>query len=194
MLIGQDVEAHTIPYILTRPQQRSAWVFGKFLSYLLTSSVIMGISIVLLFGACTALKDFPINGANLQLLFHLWIATVFGLLGYGALTMFLGALSKRPIIIGVIIIYAWQPIAMLVPGYIDFFTIRKYISAILPSLAAQAESQTFQTQLGEFEKHFIAVGMLESMISLLAISLAFILITVFTVRTREYASAHSLGG
>ena len=194
MLIGQDVEGHTIPYILTRPLQRSAWVLGKFLSFLLVSCGIMGISLALLFGACTALAEFPINGENLQLLFHLWVTTVFGMLGYGSLTMFLGAVSKRPIIIGVILIYAWQPMALLIPGYIDFFTIRKYISAILPSLAATFESQVIHTQLGDFEKHFLAVGFTQAVLALIAISLAFILVTVFTVRHREYASAHALGG
>ncbi|MFP6598798.1 MAG: ABC transporter permease subunit [Candidatus Hydrogenedentota bacterium] len=193
MLIGQDVEAHTIPYILTRPLQRSAWVFGKFLSFLTIAGAIMGIALILLFGACTALADFAINIENVQLLFHLWIATIFGMLGYGSLTMFLGAVSKRPIIIGVILIYAWQPVAMFVPGYIDFFTIRKYISAIMPSLAAQSESQRFETAFGDFEKHFFTVGLPEAMLTLIAISLGFMLLTVITVRRREYASAHALG-
>ena len=146
MLIAQYVETHTLPYILTRPLQRSAWVFGKFLSFIVTAGAILGIALALMFGACTALADFPINAENLQLLVHLWVATLFAMMGYGSLTMFLGAVSKRPIIIGVILIYAWQPVAMFVPGYIDFFTIRKYISAILPSLAAKSESQIFRSE------------------------------------------------
>ena len=41
MLVGQDVESHTIPYILTRPLPRSAWVIGRFIAYLVVSSTIM---------------------------------------------------------------------------------------------------------------------------------------------------------
>lgn len=194
MLIGQDVESHTIHYILTRPIQRSAWILGKFFAYLLITGTIMGIALILLFAACTSLQDFHVNSKNIQLLTHLWFATIFGLLGYGSLTMFLGALSKRPIVIGVILVYAWQPLAMLAPGFIDFFTIRKYISAILPSLSAQSESQVFETSLGEFEKHFFTIGMPQAMISLTLISLTFMLVTVLAVRHKQYSSAHALGG
>lgn len=194
MLVGQDVEAHTIPYILTRPLPRSAWVFGKFLSFLITASVVMGIALALLFGACTSLANFPINMDNITLTAHIWFASVFGLAGYGSLMMFLGSFSKRPIIIGVILIYAWQFVAMLAPGFIDFFTIRRYLNTILPSLAAQKDSEVFNTAFGDFEKHFVSLGSTQAIITLSIISLAFIGLTVFAVRNREYASAHSLGG
>lgn len=194
MLIGQDVESHTIPYILTRPLPRSAWVLGRFLAYLLTSSAIMGVALALLFWSCTTLQDFGLQSENIRLFLHFWLATVFGLLGYGSLTMFLGAFSKRPIILGVILIYAWQPLAMIIPGYIDFLTIRKFVDAILPSSAIRSEAPTFETALGEFQKHFYTIETPQAIITLSVISLVFILGTVISVRHREYASAHALGG
>lgn len=194
MLIGQDVEAHTIPYILTRPLPRSAWVIGRFLAYMMTSSGIMGISLALLFGSCTTLQNFGFESENIRLVAHFWLTTMFGLLGYGSFTMFLGAFSKRPIIFGVILIYAWQPLAMVIPGYIDFLTIRKYVDAILPSTAIKDNSVTFQTELGEFQKHIFAIELPQAMLTLTIISLAFVIMTVISVRHREYASAHALGG
>ncbi|MFP6582191.1 MAG: ABC transporter permease [Candidatus Hydrogenedentota bacterium] len=194
MLIGQDVEAHTIPYILTRPLPRSAWVIGRFLAYMMTSSGIMGISLALLFGSCTTLQNFGFESENIRLVTHFWVTTMFGLLGYGSLTMFLGAFSKRPIIIGVILIYAWQPLAMVIPGYIDFLTIGKYVDAIQPSTAMRDNTVTFQTELGDFQKHIFAIELPQAMLTLAIISLAFVIMTVISVRHREYASAHAIGG
>ena len=100
MLIGQDVESHTIPYVLTRPLPRSAWIIGRFLAYMMIACGIMGVSLALLFGACTTLQDFGLQRENLTLFAHFWMATCFGMLGYGALTMFLGAFSKRQMVLG----------------------------------------------------------------------------------------------
>ena len=60
-----------------------------------------------------------------------------GLLAYGAVTMFLGAVTKRPIVIGVLLLYGWQRVATAVPGLIDFLTVQKYTDTLLPALAEE---------------------------------------------------------
>lgn len=194
MLVGQDVEAHTIPYILTRPLPRSAWVIGRFTAYVVVASLIMGISYGLLFGACTTLQDFGIDSKSVLTLLHYWMASVFGLVGYGALTMFLGAFSKRPVIIGVILIYAWQNVASFIPGYIDFFTIRKYVETLMPSAAVRADGPTVNTNFGDYQINSIAIGAPEAALTLIFIAAAFLAATIIAVRHREYATAHAVGG
>ena len=61
MLVGEDVEMQTLPYVLTRPQPRSAWVIGRFLAYILVAGTILTTSIALCFVACTALSGLHLN-------------------------------------------------------------------------------------------------------------------------------------
>ena len=194
MLVGQDVESHTIPYVLTRPLPRSAWVIGRFFAYLVIASAIMGVSFALLFGACTTLEEFAIDAKNVKMMMHFWMASTFGLLGYGAFTMFLGAFSKRPIIFGVIFIYGWQSVSSYVPGYIDFLTIRKFVETMLPSTAIRAEGPTVNTQLGDFQINAIEVSAIQAGFTLVGIAIVLTIATVIAVRLREYASAHAVGG
>ncbi len=47
MLIGQEVEGQTIPYVLVRPIPRLAWVLGRFLAYGVVTTGILAVSILL---------------------------------------------------------------------------------------------------------------------------------------------------
>jgi len=193
MLVGEDVETQTIPYILTRPQPRSAWVLGRYLAYLAVASAILLISMALTFAACTALSSFGFNARDLKLLAHYCGVAVMGLMGYGAVTIFLGATTRRPIIIGVLVLYAWQKMATLVPGLIDFFTIQKYTDALLPILPTQRDNVEIQTVLGTFQKDVLVIGPMKAAITLVVISLVFLGCTVLAVRWREYSAARAIG-
>ena len=71
MLVAEDVETQTIPYVLTRPIPRSAWVFGRFIAYLIVSLSILGVSIAMCFAACATLSKLSLtNPADLLLLGH----------------------------------------------------------------------------------------------------------------------------
>ncbi|PCJ66219.1 MAG: hypothetical protein COA73_01215 [Candidatus Hydrogenedentota bacterium] len=193
MLIGQDVESQTIPFILTRPIPRSAWILGRYFAFLCIAGGIMATSIFLTFGASTALEGLAVNAGDLKLATHFVGTAGMSLIGYGALMMFLGAVSKRPIIIGVVIIYGWQPIANVIPGLIDFFTLKKYVDTLLPSLAEHLMTTKFDTTMGEFSKLAYEVSPTQAAIALLIIAAAFIMLSVVTVRFRQYATSHAQG-
>lgn len=194
MLVGEEAEKQTIAYVLTRPAPRSAWVLGRFLAYLFVSSAILVTSVLLIFAACTALVGLGFNGTDLGLMGHYGAVLVLSLMAYGAVTMFLGAVSRRPVILGLLLVYAWQPLAGFVPGIVDFFTIRKYTDALLPELASERGKEVTQTALGEFQKQLFLIGATKAAIALLCIAALFFALTVFTVRIREYATAHAVGG
>ena len=193
MLVGQDVENQTIPYVLTRPIPRSAWLLGRFIAYMIIATVLLGLSIALTFAASTSLEDLGFSGSDLQLLFHYLGVMVLALLAYGALTLFLGAATKRPVVYGVALIYGWQSLAMIVPGLVDFLTIRKYVEAVLPAVATMRDTQQGPDNVFTFDKQIYAVGAGESILTLALITAAFVVLTVVTVRAREYASAHAAG-
>jgi len=194
MLVGEDVEAQTIPYILTRPIIRSAWVLGRFIAYMLVASMILLTSAVLVFGACTALNNLAFDRIGLMLLAHYGGVAAMALLGYGAVMVLLGVTTRRPIVIGVLLLYGWQRLATLVPGLIDFFTIQKYTDALLPKLATQRGNVEIQTVLGTFQKEVFMVSARKAFIILWIIALAFLIASVLAVRLREYSAARAAGG
>jgi ABC-type transport system involved in multi-copper enzyme maturation permease subunit len=193
MLIGQDVESQTIPFVLTRPIPRSAWIIGRYVAYLCITEIIMALSIFLTFGACTALEGLSLSGGDVKLALHFVGTAAMALIAYGALMMFLGAVSKRPIIIGVVIIYGWQPIANFIPGLIDFLTIKKFVDTLLPSLAEHLMVNKFDTAFGEFTKKAYDVSEIQAIVTLIAIAGVFTMLSVVTVRWRQYATSHAQG-
>ena len=194
MLIGEDVESESIPYLLTRPIPRSAWVTGKFLAYLVVSTALLASSILLCFFACTALGGLSLSAASVKLLLHYEGVAVMALMGYGAVCLFLGALFKRPVIVGVVVLFAWQRLAMAIPGLIDFFTIEKYVRALLPRLATERENVVIKTALMEFQKKVFMVGAAKAAAMLVIIPVVLLALTTLVVRWREYSSARAVGG
>ena len=193
MLVGEDVETQTISYVLTRPISRTAWVVGRFGAYLMVSAGILLLSMFLTFAACTALAEFGFNRADVILMLqYLGIASL-ALLAYGALSIFLGAVTKRPIIVGVLLLYGWQKLTRVVPGFIDFLTIQKYTDALLPRLATQRDNAEIQTALGAFQRKVFLIGAAKAATTLVVITLVFLALTVITVRWRQYSATRAAG-
>jgi hypothetical protein len=70
-------------------------------------------------------KTFPSLLTDLGLL-------LLGLMVYGGVFAFVGAFFKRPLVIGLIFAFGWEPITMAVPGYLKQFTIAYYLQALVP--------------------------------------------------------------
>ncbi len=190
-LIGEDVENQTFPYLFTRPIPRSAWVLGRFLGYVVgTSGMLVG-SMALAFLACTRLSTFPLDADALVLFGRFAGASLMSLAGYGALCMFLGALVRHPVVIGILFMFLWQRLAVMVAGYIDFLTIEKYVSAMLPKREGLEDTwHSLITSLG-VELLIIDIGPWVATAALFGISAAFVSLTAFVVVNREYSAARS---
>jgi len=192
MLIGEDVELQTIPYLLTRPIPRSAIVFGRFLGYVLVTSVILLTAMALIYAACTSLGGFGFSRQSVLLLAHYGAVGVAALVSYGAVALCLGALTKRPIVYGVIFMFGWQRVVATIPGLVDFLTVEKYLQELLPKLATERESEVIRTILGEFQKEQILVGAPKAVLALTAAVAVLLAATCYVVRHREYSRARAV--
>ncbi len=193
MLVAEDAEAQTISYVLTRPIPRSAWILGRYWAYICVASAILCISMLMSFAACTTLATFGFDRNNIGLMLHYDAVAVLALFAYGAVTMFLGAITKRPIIVGVIVLYGWQPMAVYAKGLIDVFTVQKYTTMLLPRLAGQQANSTAAKALEEFHRQVYLQGVAKALIGLAIITVLFLGLSVLTVRLRQYASARAAG-
>ena len=194
MLVAEDVETGTIPYVLTRPIPRSAWVLGRFLAYLLVATSILGLSIVMTFAASATLSKLSLTNTNdLLLLGHYLLVALAALTAYGALAVFLGVFTRRPIVYGVLLLYGWQKIAMIIPGVVDFLTIAKYVEALYPALATQRNVVEVQTALGTFQKQVFAVTAGRAVLVILLVAAVFLVSSIVAVRRREYGTGRTAG-
>ncbi len=195
MLIAEDIEMRTMTYILTRPTPRSAWVLGRFTAFFIVAAAIMLCSCSLAFAACTTHADLSLTSVtDLKLLLHYLGVILMALLAYGGFAVFLGAYTKRPIVYGVILLYGWQYIATIVPGLVDFFTIKKYTDALLPIMATQRHVTEIQTAIGTFQREVFLVGAGKALVVLFLITAVTLGATVIAVSRREYAADRAAGG
>jgi ABC-2 type transport system permease protein len=55
-----------------------------------------------------------------------------GLAVYGALFALVGAVLKRPLVIGLVFAFGWEQVALLMPGYLKRFTLAYYVQSLVP--------------------------------------------------------------
>lgn len=193
MLIGEEVENQTIQYLLTRPIPRNAIILGRFGAYLFLTGLLLNAAVGMVFAACTSIGGFELSRATLGLYLHYAIVILAALAAYGAFTSFLGAVTRWPIIIGVAVLFGWQRLVSFIPGAIDFLTIDKYVNALLPALATQRQNIVIRLAIAEFQKQQLIVGATKAGITLACIIAAFLALSCFVIRYREYSQAKAIG-
>jgi ABC-2 type transport system permease protein len=129
-LIADEVEDKTITYLFTRPIPRRAVLYGKFLAYLACTILLVLPSVMLVFflivptGGGSIGAAFPSLAADLAML-------AIGLAAYGALFAVVGTRLKRPLVVGLVFAFGWEPAVLLFPGYLKRLTVAYYMQALV---------------------------------------------------------------
>jgi ABC-type Na+ efflux pump permease subunit len=130
-LIADEVDDKTLTYLFTRPIQRSAVIIGKYLAYLVCTVLLLLPSVVIVFflvvpigRGATVASMFPTLLTDLGML-------VLGLAAYGAVFAFVGARLKRPLVAGLLFALGWEPVILIVPGYLKRLTVAYYLQALV---------------------------------------------------------------
>jgi ABC-2 type transport system permease protein len=130
-LIADEVEDKTITYLFTRPIPRAAVLFGKYAAYLVCTALIVLPSVVVVYFLIVPIRGGSIGAAFPSLVADLGVMAV-GLASYGALFGFVGARLKRPLVIGLVFAFGWEPGVLLFPGYLKRLTVAYYLQALVP--------------------------------------------------------------
>jgi ABC-type transport system involved in multi-copper enzyme maturation permease subunit len=129
-LIADEVDDKTITYLFARPIPRRAVLIGKYLSYLTCTILLVLPSVVAVYFLIV-----PINGGSVGRSFPLLLADLgvlaAGLIAYGAVFALVGARLKRPLVIGLVFAFGWEPGVLLVPGYLKRATVAYYLQALV---------------------------------------------------------------
>ena len=104
-----------------------------------------------------------------------------GLAAYGAVFAAVGARLKRPLVIGLVFAFGWEPGVLLFPGYLKRLTVAYYLQALVPHAMPQDSSITGLLQV--FRE---VPGVSLSLIALAVITGATLWLAMRWVATREY--------
>jgi ABC-2 type transport system permease protein len=128
-LMADEVEDKTITYLFTRPIPRGAVLIGKYLAYVICTSLVVLPAVMLMYFLLIPFRQVATSFG--QLLTDLGLLGL-GLAAYGAVFAFVGAFFKRPLVIGLVFAFGWEQVAMVLPGYMKRFTIAYYLQALVP--------------------------------------------------------------
>ena len=179
-LIADEVEDKTITYLFTRPIPKSAVLVGKYLAYLACTTMVVLPSVILVYflvvprgGSLAA--TFPSLITDLGIL-------LLGLAVYGALFACVGAWLKRPVLTGLLFVFGWEPVILVVPGYLKKFTVAYYLQALVPhAMPADNSATSLLTSLFQDTPSLgVALGML------LVLGVGLLAIAARLVERREY--------
>lgn len=179
-LISDEVEDRTITYLFTRPVPRGAVIVGKYLAYLVCTGLVVLPSVTAVYLLITPIAGGSIGATFPQLLTDLGLLAL-GLGVYGAVFALIGALVPRPLVAGLILIFGWEQVALVVPGYLRGFTVAHYLQALVPHAMPQ------DTTVAAIQSLFSEPpSALSSIASLGAILVTALWLAARTVEKREY--------
>jgi ABC-type transport system involved in multi-copper enzyme maturation permease subunit len=135
-LIADEVEDKTITYLFTRPLSRGAVLVGKYFAYLVSTGLVVLPSVMLVFFLVVPVLGGEIGSAFPSLVTDLALLAL-GLAVYGALFALVGAWFKRPLLTGLVFIFGWEPIVVVVPGYMKRLTVSYYLQGLVPHAMPQ---------------------------------------------------------
>jgi ABC-type transport system involved in multi-copper enzyme maturation permease subunit len=130
-LIADEVEDKTITYLVTRPIPRGAVLVGKYLAYLLCTTLLVLPSAMVAYFIVAPLSGGRVGEQFPSVLSDLGMLAI-GLAAYGGVFAFVGARLKRPLVVGLIFTFGWEPGVLIFPGYLKRATVAFYLQALVP--------------------------------------------------------------
>lgn len=138
-LIADEVEDRTLTYLFTRPIPRGAVLAGKYLAYLVCTAVVVLPSVILVYFLVVPILDGSIGREFPSLAIDLAMVAA-GLAVYGALFALIGAWFRRPLLTGLVVVFGWEPIVTVLPGYMKYLTVAYYLQGLVPHAMPQGDS------------------------------------------------------
>jgi ABC-type transport system involved in multi-copper enzyme maturation permease subunit len=136
-LFRGEIVDKSLHYYFLAPLRREVLVTGKYVSGLVASCLLFGLSAlgsILLFYSARGYLDDALGMLNSGKLGHALMylgITLLGCLGYGAVFMFIGLFFRNPIIPG-LLVYGWEWLNFLLPPVLKKISIVHYLHTLAP--------------------------------------------------------------
>ncbi len=178
-LIADEVDDKTITYLFTRPIPRGSVLLGKYLAFLACTIFVVLPSVVIVW-----LLIVPIGGSLgasfLDLVKDLGLLAL-GLAIYGAVFALIGAGLKRPLLVGLALVFVWEPLVMALPGYLKLYTVAYYLQGLVPH--AMPSDSTMSLIQSIFQE---APSFARSMVTLTLVEVGCLWLAMRAIERKEY--------
>ncbi len=131
--IAEEIDEGTLPYIVTRPIPRWKFVGAKVVAGCVTACMILLLSLAATYTVMKGSAGFGAWLIGLVSLFQAAGVLVLGILAYVGLFSLLGALIKRPVLVGLVFAFGWEKIIAHLPGKMQLFTVVAYLNTLYPN-------------------------------------------------------------
>jgi hypothetical protein len=128
--IGTDRESRSLIWLTTRPIPRSAIYLAKFLGMLPWCLLFSGGGFVAL---CLAAGHLGLEALELY-----WPAALSATLAFAALFHLIGALFRRPVIVGLVYVFFFEALVAALPGSLKLLSLTFYARSLMYNGAAAA--------------------------------------------------------
>jgi ABC-2 type transport system permease protein len=170
-LIADEIEDRTITYLFTRPIPRGAVLMGKYLAYLVCTALAVLPALVMVYFLLVPFGEVPASFG--QLVADLGLVAL-GLSAYGAVFALIGTVMRRPLVVGLLFAFGWEPIALFLPGDVRRFTLAQYLQSLVPHARVPGDGLAL----------FQAATSVACLLAVLVVCLA---LAVRAIERREYA-------
>ena len=103
---------------------------------------------------------------------------------YGAVFALVGAWFRRPLLTGLIFVFGWEPLVVLVPGYMKYLSVAYYLQGLAPHAMPQGDALSLvQAMLTSIQTPLAAWV---SLLALAVIWAAALAAAIRVVERREY--------
>lgn len=162
-IVTDEVEAGTMPFLLTRSVTRSELLVGKAIGSVALSALLFTPSMIVAYYLILGPGGMGELGARFTSLLADLAAAVLGLAAYNGLFALLGTALKRPLLTGLFFVFGWQVAASIAPGSARLLTITHYLYALMPH-------ETLTSGLGQLfgERPSVPVALLALAVIILA--------------------------
>jgi ABC-type transport system involved in multi-copper enzyme maturation permease subunit len=184
LIRGEMVES-TLHYYLLAPLRRELLLVGKFLSGVVTSSLLFCTGVLISFTLMyvhfgPAGRAFVFGGPGLGHLFAYLGVTILACVGYGSLFLALSLVFRNPIIPGAVVL-GWETISAVLPPLVQKLTVTYYLKHLSPVQVPVSGLLALFTVVTEPVAPWLAV------IGLICLASTIVTLACFRMRTIEIA-------
>lgn len=136
--IREDIEKHTIVYLITRPVSKTEIILYKFKGYFISTWIPLILSISISF-FIAASKEGPIT-LHLDYLGTMLLVMTLCVLAYGTIFFIFSLISSYPIVLSLVYVYFWELTIWQIPNSLSRFSIMYHLQSIADGLLGEIAS------------------------------------------------------
>jgi ABC-2 type transport system permease protein len=184
-IIADEVDERTLPYLLVRPIPKRTIILAKTAAVGITTTMILVASLILTYSVVVADGGPGAWTSSFSLLLQTTGVLILGTIAYIPLFGFLGGLVKRPVLVGLLLVFVWERSVAFFPGNVKLLTVVHYLHILAPPFqdsSGQGARRAILDLVGPARE----VPASTAVLILVAIGAVFMAATVLLLYMKEY--------